>query len=263
MNQSFYTAAVGAGSCTKKLSVVANNMANVNTSGFKPKTAVFADLLNINLNDSPEAVTELQTGVGAKVESTHTGFAVAGAHQTGGEYDYAIMEPNAFFKLRDPETGAISYTRNGHFHRASMEEGFFLATDSGKLVLDQNGEPLELETVDVEKLIAEMGEDYEEEEDDTEDDDEEEDKPRVSLYTFENPTRLLSVGDQEYVPADEGEEDILIERPALAKGALESSGTDVAREITRLIECQRAFSYALRMVTTSDEIESTINSLRG
>ena len=49
----------------------------------------------------------------------------------------------------------------------------------------------------------------------------------------------------------------------MAAGALERSGTDMADEMVKVIEAQRAFTYALKMVTTSDEIESTINSLRG
>ena len=104
-----------------------------------------------------------------------------------------------------------------------------------------------------------MEEGYERDEEVTDEDE----KPMVSLYTFQNPSRLVSTGSQEYVPRDGGVEGVLIEKPALAQGALEVSGTDMAKEMTRLIECQRAFSYALRMVITSDEIEGTINSLRG
>ena len=136
-------------------------------------------------------------------------------------------------------------------------------TDSGKRVLDQNQEPLLLEVKDVERLQAEMEEDFEPEEDEDDDDEEDEDKPKVSLYTFQNPSRLMSVGNDEYVPMDEGVEATLVENPQMATGALEGSGTDVAREFTRLIACQRAFSYALKMVQTSDEITTTINNLRG
>ena len=169
--------------------------------------------------------------------------------------DYAILEPNAFFMVQDPATGAVSYTRDGHFHRAEREDGFYLMTDSGKLVLDQNREPLKAEVTDVDKIQAEM--------EDEEDEEDEEDKPRVSLYTFANPSRLTSVGNNEYVPTDQGVQPILLEKASVTSGALEVSGTDMAKELVRLIECQRAFTYALRMVTTSDEIEGTINTLRG
>ena len=92
MNQSFYVGALGAGNCTEKLSVISNNLANANTNGFKPKTTVFSQLLNYNLNDSEGAVTELQAGAGMKVQRTYTGFDTSGLTQTGGSMDYAILE---------------------------------------------------------------------------------------------------------------------------------------------------------------------------
>lgn len=262
MNMSFYVGALGAGNCTKKLNVISNNLANVNNHGFKPKNLAFSELIAYNLNDSPEAVTELQAGAGMKVQGTTTGFDVSALTRTDAPFDYAIAEPNAFFMVQDQETGRITYTRDGQFHRGQKEDGYYLMTEDGKLVLDQNQEPLEADVTDVEKLQAEMeDEDYEEDEDDDEDDEEE--KPRIGIYTFENPSRLLSVGNNEYIPADEGVEAIPLERARAVQGALESSGTDIAKEMTHLIECQRAFTYALRMVTTSDEVTSTINSLRG
>lgn len=261
MNQSFYVGAVGAGSCTEKLSVIANNLANVNNNGFKPKTTVFSDLINYNLNDSPDAVTELQAGDSMRVDRTYTTFDVAAMTRTDQECDYMITEPNLFFKVQDPATGAVSYTRNGHFHRAEGVDGFYLMTDGGKLVLDQNGEPFRPEVIDVDALRAGEEEDYGQDEEVTDETEEQ----KIGLYTFRNPSRLLSTGNGEYVPRDAGAEEISVgtEKSVLVQGALEASGTDVAREMTRLIECQRAFSYALRMVTTSDEIEGTINSLRG
>lgn len=261
MNQSFYVGALGAGNCTDKFSVISNNLANINNNGFKPKTAVFSELVNYNLNDSEDAVTELQAGAGMNVQRTYTSFETTGLTQTGREMDYAILEPNAFFMLQDPVTGAVSYTRNGRFHKAEREDGFYLVTDSGKLVLDQNQEPLKAEVTDVEKIQAEMGEDEEDLE--IEEEEYDEDKPRISLYTFANPSRLVSTGTNEYVPSDAGAEPILLTNPAVTSGALESSGTDITKELVRMIECQRAFAYALRMVTTSDEIEGTINTLRG
>lgn len=263
MNQSFYVGALGAGSCSAKISVIANNLANINNNGFKPKTAVFSNLIRYNLNDSPQAETGLNSGAGMKVQRTYTSFDPAGMTQTGSPFDYAILEPNAFFMVQDPATGAVSYTRNGHFYRAEREDGFYLMTDSGKMVLDQNRTPIRAEVEDVERLLAEMNDGYEADQDYENNGNGDENSPRIGLYTFANPSRLISTGDNEYVPADAGAEPILLKNPVLAPGALERSGTDMAKEMTKLIECQRAFTYALRMVTTSDEIEGTINTLRG
>lgn len=256
------SSAVGAKQFTKKLDVAANNLANINTHGFHPKTAAFSQLVQYNLNDSAEAQTELQAGAGARLTRTWTDFSTSGMVRTDSEYDYAIQDDNAFFMLQDPESGEISFTRDGHFHRAEREDGFYLMTDSGKMVLDQNQMPLKAEVTDVERLQEEMEDGWEESYDDIEDEEEEE-KPVVGVYTFENPSRLVSLGDNEYIPADEGMEAVLKTDASLVTGALESSGTDMAKEMVHIIESQQAFRYALKMVTVSDEIETTVNSLRG
>lgn len=250
MYQSFYTGALGAGTSMAKMSVLSNNLANINNNGFKPKTAAFTDLLQFNLNDSEDAVTELQSGNGVRMQRTYTNFHTDAFRSTDSELDYAIHEANQFFMVQDPGTGEITYTRTGHFHRSEMADGsFYLATDSDKLVLDQNRQPIRLTRLENEEDNQNLNALEDEEQ-------------QVSLYTFTHPSRLLSVGDNEYAPP-EGMEPILVENPQLSQGAVESSGTDLAKEMVRIIECQRAYSYALKMVMTSDEIESTINGLRG
>ena len=96
---------------------------------------------------------------------------------------------------------------------------------------------------------------------------EEEKKQKIGVYTITYPSRLVSKGDNEFAirAGDSKNVDKLLEKPVLEleTGTLEASGTDMAKEMTRLIESQRAFTYALKMVQTSDEVEGTINQLRG
>ncbi len=262
MYQSFYTGALGAGSCMAKMSVISNNLANINNNGFKPMNSSFSDLLNFNLNDSEDAVTDLMAGNGMRMQRTYSSFGVEALTSTNSDIDFAILDDNAFFMVQDTVTGAITYTRSGHFYKGEMEDGFYLMTDAGKVVLDQNGEPLKADTPDIERIRQAMsGEDYEEDDYD-EDLEEDEDAPRLSLYTFSNPSRLMNVGSNEYAPP-EGMEPVLVNNPNIVSGMLETSGTSLAKEMVKMIECQRAYSYALKMVNTSDEVESTINSLRG
>ena len=262
MYQSFYTGALGAGSCMAKMSVISNNLANINNNGFKPMNSSFSDLLNFNLNDSEDAVTVLMAGNGMRMQRTYSSFGVEALTSTNSDIDFAILDDNAFFMVQDTVTGAITYTRSGHFYKGEMEDGFYLMTDAGKVVLDQNGEPLKADTPDIERIRQAMsGEDYEEDDYD-EDLEEDEDAPRLSLYTFSNPSRLMNVGSNEYAPP-EGMEPVLVNNPNIVSGMLETSGTSLAKEMVKMIECQRAYSYALKMVMTSDDVESTINSLRG
>lgn len=262
MYQSFYTAALGAGTCMAKMGVISNNLANINNEGYKPKTAAFSDLLNYNLNDSENAVTELMAGNGVRMQRTYSNYGTSALTPTNSSIDFAILNDNAFFMLKDPVSGAISYTRGGHFYRAQMEDGYYLMTDNGKLVLDQNREPLKADVPDIEHMLEMMEEGYEPEEEDEEVDEEDEDRPVLSAYTFSNPSRLLSTQANEYVPP-EGMEPILVQNAQIESGMLERSGVDLSKEMVKMIECQRAYSYALKMVQTSDEVESTINSLRG
>lgn len=242
MYQSFYTAAVGASQYTNGLGVTANNLANINNSGFKSKQASFSDLIDYNLNDSEDAQTDLKSGVGTRIVRTYMSFEVGAFQPTGSALDYAITRRNTFFVLQDPATGDITYSRDGHFHRSEEEDGFYLMTDGGKYVLDVRGERIRAESANGQGT--------------------EENPQDIALVTFENPSRLLSVGSNEYVPADLNAAAIPVQERALVGSTLESSDTDMAAEFTHVIEYQRAFSFASRMITTSDEIVSTINNLR-
>lgn len=241
MNKSFYVGAIGAAQTTKRLSVIGNNLANTNNTGFKPKKVAFSELIEYNIKEPEEAVTDLQAGASAKLARTYTSFEVGAFHQTGSNLDYSIARRNVFFAVQNPETGDVSYTRDGHFHRAQMDGVFYLMTDSEKYVLDSNGQRIQMDALEAETQ-------------------------QIGLVTFQYPSRLLSLEANEYVPSDDGVQAIRLSEneneKVLVGGALEASDTDLAEEFSHVIEAQRAFSYALRMVTTSDEIMSTINTLR-
>ena len=263
MNMSFYVGALGADASQKKMGVISNNLANINNTAFKPKNAIFSDLINYNLNDSPEAKTDLQAEAGTAVVRTNTEYSPAAFHTTGQPNDYAIGNANAFFKLQDPSSGEITYTRNGHFHAGEMPDGkFYLFTESGKHVLDENGKKMLADDTALKAIEAagQTGGNTANANNATE-----EVKQKIGVYTFNYPSRLVNKGDNELAirPGDQNNKDSVIQNPILESGTLESSGTDMAKEMTRLIESQRAFTYALKMVQTSDEVEGTINQLRG
>ena len=263
MNMSFYVGALGADASQKKMGVISNNLANINNTAFKPKNAIFSDLINYNLNDSPEAKTALQAEAGTAVVRTNTEYSPAAFHTTGQPNDYAIGNANAFFKLQDPSSGEITYTRNGHFHAGEMPDGkFYLFTESGKHGLDENGKQMLADDTALKAIEAagQTGGNTANANNATE-----EVKQKIGVYTINYPSRLVNKGDNELAirPGDQNNKDSVIQNPILESGTLESSGTDMAKEMTRLIESQRAFTYALKMVQTSDEVEGTINQLRG
>jgi flagellar basal-body rod protein FlgG len=159
----------------------------------------------------------------------------AGLEASDGEYDYAIWG-DGMFMLRHPTDGEITYTRNGRFSLSSRQDGFYLASDSGCLVLDENQQPIKLEDGVLSALPG--------------------------IFKAENTDGILSVGNSEYQFRAKNGQVTLATDSQLMEGYLELSNVDLTAEFTGLIEAQRAYGFALKMVQTSDEVEQTIVNLR-
>ncbi len=235
MYTSFYTAARGAMEEQKKLDVVGNNLASANNYGYKAKTTVFYDLMYYNLNNYTGEDTPLKAGTGIHVEKTNTNFDPTGFVTTEGKFDFAIVQ-EGFFMLRSPITNEITYTRNGRFSMSKRGDEFYLVNDNGNFVLDQNRNPIRV--IDGE-LSSEIG-----------------------VYGFNILDGMRSIGNNEFSPVLKNGQPFLIQGAKLVDHALEMSGVNVADDFTRMIEAHRAYSYALKMLQTSDEIVNTVNTLR-
>ena len=243
MNQSFYTAAVGAWQQQVRLNVHGNNIANVNNFGFKAKRPVFSDLMYDYINGARQ--DEMPRGTGAYMVSADTDFAPTGFADTGLAMDYAI-EGEGFFALWDPATGEYSYSRDGSFTMSqymlddgtgNMQTHWYLSDGLGRFVMSRNGQLIE---VDPEDLDAEQP---------------------VGVFDFVNTNGMLNIGRNRFVPVEKNGQ-MQIGQGKLVKGYLERSNTDLAHEMVKVIESQRSFTYALKMIQTSDEIETTVNGLR-
>lgn len=236
MNQSFYTAALGVGSEQYKLDILANNTANVNTWGYKTKVPIFSELMYYEMKGKAQENNELLTGTGMRIQKADTDFSQMTLVESEGDYHYAI-EGDGFFMVRDPETNAVTYTRDGSFSLSLRGNDFYLITSTGKLVLDQNRNPIRVT-------------------------DDSPDTLPIGIFDFINKNGMLSVGENEFTPVAKNGAPFNTQNARLRKGMLEQSNVDFADQMTKVIEAQRAYSYALRMVQTSDEIENTINNLR-
>ena len=237
MNMSFYTAALGAAGQQEKMNVIANNIANVNTDGFRSKNAVFSDLMYYNMRDEQGADTRVKAGSGIALGRTDTDFSESSMAPTGGNTDFAISG-RGFFMLQDPNTQAVSYSRNGKFNMSLRADGFYLVNDNGKLVLDENRNPIRL---DEEGIVG---------------------GARPGIYTFPVQQGMLNTGNNELTATEKNGEPVLSADAELRQGYLEQSNVNLADEMSKTIECSRAYSYVLKMIQTSDEIEQVINILR-
>ena len=254
MDMSFYTAAVGAHQQQRRLDIHANNLANVNTYGFKARRPSFSVLMTNLMRGIDE---DLRRGAGARVESAGADLSQNGFWGTDRVLDYAI-EGDGFFALMDPLDGAITYTRDGSFTlmRIDSEEvpedsedlapveqnRWFLSDGLGRYVLGTDGRPIEVEDP------TDLGVLWE--------------KPLpVGVFDFINRNGFQSAGNNGFT-AIEKNGDVMLGSGRAIQGYLELSNTDYAYELTKVIESQRSFQYALRMVQTSDEITTTVNGLR-
>ena len=235
MYSSFYAAARGVIAQQQKLDVTANNLANINNYGYKNKSVSFSNLMYYNMNNQYGQDTAMKAGTGVKVEMTNTDFTPEAYTETDGAYDFAIGG-KGFFRLVNPSSDAVTYTRNGHFSLSQQGNQFYLVNDAGNRVCDRNGNPV---IVNNGTFSGEIG-----------------------IYQFNITDGMQSVGDNEFAPTAKNGTPFLVQDGKLIRHALETSGVDMAEEMTKVIESQRAYSYALRMVQTSDEIVNTVNSSR-
>ena len=259
MNISFYTATAGAREQQNRLDIHANNIANVNTNGFRAKQPSFSQLMTGPVTGIDR---DLARGAGSRVEDAATDFRQAALNGTERSLDYAI-EGSGFFGLMDPRTGEISYTRDGSFTlselkvmeeaTASGEDGaegettqqevshWYLSDGMGRLVLGTDGRRIEVSDEDAESgKIPELP---------------------VGIFDFINHDGMLSMGDNRLMPVDKNG-GVGFGSGTAVQGYLELSNADLANELSKVIEAQRSFQYMLRMISTSDEIESTVNGLR-
>lgn len=237
MIRAYYTATNGATSNQNYLDVLSNNIANIQTVGYKKSKAEFSDLLYSNIKGAGGSDTKV--GSGSKLGKVDTVFNQGSFYYTGQETDFAI-KGDGFFAVQFEDN--TYFTRSGEFKETNIDGENYLMYQGG-YVLDENEEPIII------------GNEYDEFNED--------DKQKVGVFILENNSDLRAIGNNLFEIANENAEYSLLENSKSMKGYLESSGVEIAEEMVNMIQIQRAFQLNSKVIQTSDEIEQTINSLRG
>ena len=234
MIKAYYTATNGATGSQNYLDIISNNMANIQTQGFKKSKPEFSDLLYTNIRGPEGANTELKSGSGSKINKVDVVFTQGAPYQTGVPTDFAIQGDGFFMVQFEDEN---FYTRGGSFEITNIDEENYL-TYQGGYVLNSDEEPIILEnTEDINSI-------------------------EPGVFTFSNNMDLEQTGNNLYRIANEDAEYELMENPKLQKGWLEASNVEMSEEMIKLIQLQRAFQLNSSIVKTADEIEQTINTLK-
>ena len=264
MMRSLWTAATGMVAQQFNIDTISNNLANVNTTGFKKNRADFEDLVyqhQVLAGTPATEVSEIPTGVnvghGVRAAASQKMFEIGSFQSTGNKLDLAITGETGFFKIQMPD-GSFSYSRDGSFKIDSNQQ---VVTSNGYLmeppvVLPENAILNSLSVSEQGEVTVKIGDDI---------------RPTVigqmELYRFVNPAGLKAIGKnlfQETVasgaeipgtPGLEGFGNVL-------QGFLEMSNLKVVEEMVNMIVAQRAYESNSKAIQTSDSMLSTAISMK-
>ena len=258
MLRSLYSGISGLRTHQVRMDVVANNIANVNTTGFKSARANFQDVLAQTIGRTAINTTQVGLGVGlAAIDNIHT----QGALQTTGRVLDLAIEGNGFFVVTDASNNEF-YTRDGTFY---VDSGGYIVNAQGYRVRVESGtqpfpNPGQIASISV-STDGTVTATYSDGSTQT---------CRIGLVTFNNVESLRRVGSNLWdvtsgltlpdpptigVPGTEG-------RGIIRSGYLEMSNVDLAQEFTTMITTQRGYQANARIITTSDELLQELVNLK-
>lgn len=261
MIRALWTAASGMQAQQTNIDVVANNLANVNTAGFKKSRADFQDLMYQNMKttgapstNSTQVPSGIQVGLGAKLAAVTKIFTEGNINQTGNELDIAI-EGDGFFQIQMPD-GTTAYSRAGSFKRDSQGR---VVTSDGYPLLPEVVVPSNVTAINLGNdgtvSVMQAGQNT----------------PtnigNIQLATFSNPSGLSAIGKNLFLQSDSsgnattgtpGQNGL----GTMAQGFLEMSNVSVMEEMVNMITGQRAYEINSKAVQTADEMLQQANNLR-
>ncbi|ODA42496.1 flagellar hook-basal body complex protein [Desulfosporosinus sp. BG] len=270
MMRSLYSAVSGLKNHQIKMDVIGNNIANVNTTGFKKSRTTFATALSQTLQGASVSTATsggnggtnpIQVGLGASLSSIDQMMTQGSASSTGVGTDLMINGPGFFALQQGSQT---VYSRAGAFHKDSDN---YLVDAAGSKVLDDTGTPIQITAGTASFTIDSMGAITEVDSAGTSST-----NPQyIQLATFPNDTGLLSIGGSYYLPSNNsgtinifgGTTTNYPSGTTLSSGNLEMSNVDLSSEFTDMIIAQRGFQANSRVITVSDSLlEELINLKR-
>lgn len=271
MMRALWTGASGMKAQQTNVDTIANNIANVNTVGYKSQSTQFKSLLYQTLraesttaNGEPKPTTA-QVGLGTRVASTNTDF-TQGTMQANESPTALCITGEGFFQIRGAD-GEPYYSRSGDFTWSmDTNNNRVLTTSKGYEVLDTSGNPIYLPAGASGDSVA-FGTDgavaYK-----AQDGTYVLTGQSVALYQFNNTKGLLKTGDSLYQQTDASGVAMNeattggIKRSTIAQGYLEASNVNVADEMVNLIVAQRAYELNSKAITTSDTMLEQANNLK-
>lgn len=260
MNSSLRTSASGMLAQQRMIDVIANNLANVNTTGFKRSRVSFEDVLYETVREarvadaqSKETLAPVQIGKGVRISGVMRMDGQGSAETTGRPLDLSI-EGDGLFQVQRSD-GTIAYTRDGNF---TLDATGALVTSSGYHVMPGITLPADASDIAIapngtvsarlpgQSAPTEVG--------------------RLELARFLNPSGLSAIGENQYVATEASGEPVTGMATEdgfgrVIQGTLESSNVEMVQEMTDMIAAQRAYEINAKAVRTAEEMMQQSNDL--
>lgn len=257
MMQGTYTAAVGIASHQQRLDVIANNLANTSTNGFKSSRVDFQDALYKEMTrpHGNAADLNMNKGHGVLVDATTRNF-TQGLYQETDVDTNMLIEGEGYFMVETP-AGQRYYTRDGSFVRSVENDGTYLVTPTGNYVIGANGQRVRLEGTSLQIMedgtLWEVGAGAP--------------YGQISLWRFPNEEGLEAISTNLYRPsaASGAAQQMAAGVPggtSIHQMAVEGSNVDLAQEFSSLIRASRAMQLSSRALTMADEMDGTATQIR-
>lgn len=276
MNQSMITASVTMGQLQKKLDTISNNVANVNTTGFKRRDVQFQDLLFQQLNNQLVNRQEvgrntplgLRVGTGARVAQTNIRLEQGAIIQTGRALDIVLTEKGTFFEVMPTaDNPDRRFTRDGAFYLSPVSGNpneLHLVTSDGQFIMSQDGGPITIpgnyDSININEngIIDVMLKDGTNVT-----------VGQLQIIRITKPQLLQNSGDNLFAFPNLAAlglnfEDVLENgMGGVVQGALEGSNVDLGKEMSDLILAQRAYQFNTRSISIADQMMGLVNNIRG
>lgn len=261
MLRSLYTAATGMIAQQTQIDTTSNNIANVNTIGYKKQRAEFADLMyqtmeyaGTSTSSTTISPTGIEVGLGVRPTAISKLFTQGNFKETGNPLDMAITG-QGFFQVQLPD-GTTAYTRNGSF---KLDSNGNIVNSDGYQMIPQVTIPQDATQISIgtdgtvsvlqagQTQMTQVG--------------------QIELANFVNPAGLHSLGNNNYINTT-ASGDPITSTPGLnglgeiRQQFVEMSNVQLVEEMTDLITGQRAYEANSKAITTSDEMLQTVNSLK-
>ncbi|MCB1737214.1 MAG: flagellar basal-body rod protein FlgG [Gammaproteobacteria bacterium] len=258
MNPALWVSKTGLDAQQTRMQVISNNLANVNTTGFKRSRAVFEDLLYQNVrqvgaasSQDTELPSGLMLGTGVRTVATEKIFSQGNVLQTENPLDMSI-NGRGFFQILRPD-GSLAYTRTGSFQvndageivdssGMRLEPGITIPANTQSITIGTDGS--------VSAQVAGTTDPV--------------NVGTIQIADFINPAGLQPIGENLYLPSA-ASGDAQVGTPnatglgAINQGTLESSNVNIVEELVNMIETQRAYEVNSKSVSTTDKMLQFLN----